>query len=61
MKKKEKIPVGWTSQREANNVQWDSGRVERMTRRRERQIQVNGIVRRKPVTPNMILGQFMAS
>ena len=30
MQKKENIPGGWNSQREANNTQWDSGRVERM-------------------------------
>ena len=51
----DKIPGGWNSWMEANNTQCDSGCVERVRRRRERQILVDGIVRRTPVKPNMIL------
>ena len=35
MDEKEKIPGGWNSQNEANNTQCNSGRVEKMRRRRE--------------------------
>jgi len=35
VEEKEKIPGGWNNQIEANNTQCNSGRVERMRRRRE--------------------------
>ena len=35
MEEKEKISGGWNSQMEANNIKCNSGRVEKMRRRRE--------------------------
>ena len=61
MEEKEKIPSEWNGQREATNTQCDSGRVERMIRRKWRQSLVDGVVGRTTVTPNMILGQFRVS
>ena len=39
----------------------DAGCVERMRRKKWRRFLVDGIVRRTPMTPNMILGQFKVS
>ena len=61
IEEKEKIPGGCNSHMEANKTKCDSGRVERMRRRRECWFLVDGIVRRTSVTPNMILGEFKAS
>ena len=55
------MPVGWNIQRDATNTKWGSGRFKRMSRSRKRRFLMDGIVRRIPVTLNMILGQLKAS
>ena len=54
MEEKENIPGGWNRQSEANNTQCDYGRVEGTIKERE-MIPGGWIVKRTPVTPNMIL------
>ena len=61
MVEKEKIPGRWNSQMVDTNTHCDSGRVEMLRNRRERWFLVDGIVRRTPVKPKMILCQFKAS
>ena len=47
--------IGWNSQREANNTQFECGLVEGNMKGRREMIPCGWIVRRTPVTINMIL------
>ena len=54
MKKEKEIPGRWKSQREVINVQYDPDPVEHAMEGKKRFL-VDGIVMRRPTTPNVII------
>ena len=59
MQKQEFIPGGWKSQREVSIVQYDPDPVEHSMEGKKRFL-VDGIVRGRPTTPNVIMALVKA-
>ena len=57
MQKQEEIPGRWTSKREVSNVQYDPDPVEHALEGKKRFL-VDGIMRRRPTKPNVIVALF---
>ena len=58
MQKQEEIPGRWKSQREVSNVQYDPDPVKHAMEGKKRFL-VDGIVRRRPTTPSVIMALLM--